>query len=614
MKKFIAKIIALTLLATIIPIQHVLAATTQISTTYFKNVELSEIIPNTFYKNEVYLVKGKTTSAEYETISIVVQKTGTKETTTFTAPVIAKTFSVPVFFPQEGSFYLGIIPGGEGDSKAASIKVSTSLPIAEKTTTAPKINSLNMNYKDDQTVVEINTTFPSLKKITFIQNSQKVTYLSRQNTSSIPINYSDFKNFLPGQISFYAEVARLSTSTDPLKITSAYTNSGINSFSGVEHTFSETLTKDLTANPPDKIDKIGTISFSGKVNVDTELQAYVIKPNGFVDTFDLKTSSKKGLFGSKSIIKKDGNYTFSYVPKTRGRYILEISNKEGLPILNHPTYVGTGIPIIPDFFDLNIRKITNDNTFALDVLRKELLTEINNSRIAHGLTKVEMAKDLNTLAQGHSTDMSKNNYFSHNNLKSQSPEDRRIAAGIKTPVSENIAKDISVKFAHQGLMRSASHRSNILEKDWTKVGIGISKKNGYFYICEEFSTSPLTANDLENDKVDLFTKINTLRKTNNVSELTYSPSLELAAKQLNNESIAASLVLSNTSLSNTLDKFGIEGTTLAIGRTYNTWDPIAKSILDTESRILNSGWETIGIDIQLDSSGNIVMLMIINES
>ena len=614
MKKIISKIIVLALFVTVIPIHHVLAATDQIATTYFANVELAEAIPKTFYQNEVYILKGKTTSDEYGTISAVLQKNGSAETSTFSAPVINKTFSIQVFFPQTGSYYLGIVPGEEGDSKATTIKVSANLPTAEKNTTAPKINSLNINYKNDQTVIEISTTFPSIKQITFVQKDQKVTYLSRQNTSSIPINYSDFKNFLPGQISFYADVARLSSATDLLNITSDYTNSGIKFFTGVEHTFSETSTKDITATPPDKIDTIGIISFSGKVNTDTDLRADVIKPNGFVDSFDLKTSSKKGTYGSKSIIKSGGNYTFSYTPKTKGRYILEISNKEGLPILNHPTYVGTNIPIIPDFFDLNIRKIASGNTVALDTLRKELLAEINKSRLAHSLTKVETTKELNDLAQGHAADMSKNNYFSHYNLKNQSPEDRRIAAKIQTPVSENIAKDISIKFAHYGLMRSASHRSNILEKDWTKVGLGISKKNGYFYVSEEFSTAPLTLENLATNKTDLFTKINTNRKADRVTELTYSPSLELAAKQLNTNSLTSNSVLSNTSLSTALDNFNIEGNTLAIGRTYNAWNPIVDSLINSEPRIFESNWETIGIDIQIDSFGNIVMMMLINES
>lgn len=613
MKKIITKIAAIILFAAIIPIQSVFAATDQISTTYFENVELSEVVPKTFYKTEVYTIKGKTNSDSYETASVVLQKNGSEETSTFTSPVINRNFSIPVFFPKEGSFYLGIIPGDEGNSKAISIKVSSTLPTAQNTTMAPKINSLNINYKNDQTIVEINTTFPSLKKITFVQKDQKVTYLSRQNTSIIPINYSDFKNFLPGKISFYADVARLSDAANSLKTTSEYANSGTKTFAGIEHTFSETVTKDITANPPDKMDTLSSISFSGKVNTDTDLRADVIKPNGFVDSFNLTTTSKKGTFGSKSIIKKGGNYTFSYTPKTKGRYILEISNKEGLPILNHPTYIGTSIPIIPDFFDLSTRTISSGNAFDVNALRKELLTEINNSRIAHGLTKVATTQELNTVAQEHSSDMAKNNYFSHNNLKKQSPEDRRIAAKIQTPVSENIAKDVSVKFAHQGLMRSASHRSNILGKDWSKIGIGIAKKNGYFYVSEEFSTSPLTLDDLENNKIDFFTKINTTRKSKKASELTYSPSLELAAKQLNNESITANSVLSNQSLSNALDKYSIEGNTLAIGRTYNVWNSIVTSIMDSEPRVFESGWKTIGIDIQIDSFGNIVMLMVINK-
>ncbi|MFA6917591.1 MAG: CAP domain-containing protein [Candidatus Gracilibacteria bacterium] len=610
MRKFISKISILVFLAFIIPTNITFAQTSNTSLSYFEGIKLAESIPSIFYKNEVYAVTGKTTSSDYDTITIVMQKTDTDKTTSFTGQVINKKFSIPVFTPQPGGFYFGIILGNKGGSKAIKVNVHASLPIGETREEAPKIKSLNIGYEDDQTIAKISTTFPSLKRLTFIQGDKKITYLSRQNTSSIPINYKDFSSFLPGKVSMYAEAAKIAASPS-ITITSGFSKSGTKTFTAAEHAFSETDLQKITTNPPDTTKITREISFSGQVKTDTRIEAYVIKPNGFTDTLDLSTTSPQDTYEGEKTIKNGGDFIFSYSPSKKGRYIFEIIDKEGIPILNHPTYIGTGIPLIPDFFDLNERTLFT-GTFNEKTLRKELLYLINKSRKQHGLSSVSTSTGLNNLAQKHSEDMAKNDYFSHFDKAGNSPEDRRLTMGIQTPVSENIAKDVSVKFAHEGLMRSASHRSNILQTDWTKVGLGIAEKNGYIYVTQEFSTSPLTALDLETKKTELFTTINNNRKANNATELTYSPSLELVCKQLNDTMVNTTSELSNNDLTEALDKFMIDGTTMAIGRSYNSWTPILDSLLAQESKIPEQKWKTIGIDIQVDKTGNITVLVVLN--
>lgn len=616
MKNFISKILLVLSISILLPTSPVSAKTNSSSTAFFENVELSESLPKTFYKNEVYLVEGTTDFKKNDTISAVLEPKNqvSKENITFTSTITDGKFSIPVFFSEQGDFHMGIVLGDEGSSRAATIKVSSIIPLASGTETPPEISTPKIDYANNQTTVEISTSIPSFKKITFVQQRERVVYLSRQNTNSIPINYSDFKNFREGKIYFYAEAAQMADSQNTISLNSPYAKTRFQSFNGTTHAFSEIRTQEITANPPSKLNKIGPISFSGIVKTDTAFKADIIKPDGFTETIDLKIRSKTDKYGSKTIIKEGSNYEFTYVPATEGRYILEISNKEGLPIVNHATYVGSAIPIIPDFFDLNKRKLSKTTPPNVEILRKSLLNEINKSRVLHGLTRVQMDSELNNLAQAHSEDMAKNRYFSHNNLQSQSPEGRRIAAGIKTPVAENIAKDVSIKFAHEGLMRSATHRGNILEKDWTRVGLGITKKNGYFYVTQEFSTSPLTNEDLETNKNELLNQINALRKSKKLKELKYSPSLELVAKELNEDSINNGATLTTSSLSKVLDEFGIDGNTLAIGRNYISWNPILQSILDSESKITESKWKTIGIDIQLDKTGNINMLIIINRA
>ena len=66
------------------------------------------------------------------------------------------------------------------------------------------------------------------------------------------------------------------------------------------------------------------------------------------------------------------------------------------------------------------------------------------------------------------------NYFGHWNPDGMTANDLRKDYAIAQYVSENIARDVSLPLAEYGLMRSASHRSNILNKEWKRVGFGFS--------------------------------------------------------------------------------------------------------------------------------------------
>ena len=112
---------------------------------------------------------------------------------------------------------------------------------------------------------------------------------------------------------------------------------------------------------------------------------------------------------------------------------------------------------------------TNASQYELKVL--EL---VNNERIKNGLGKLELKEDLSTVARNHSMDMAKNNYFSHTNLKGQTPFDRLKSAGISySYAGENIASGQTTPEAVvNAWMNSEGHRKNILNSNFTKIGIG----------------------------------------------------------------------------------------------------------------------------------------------
>ena len=99
---------------------------------------------------------------------------------------------------------------------------------------------------------------------------------------------------------------------------------------------------------------------------------------------------------------------------------------------------------------------------------------INSERVAHNLNTLSYNEKATLCARSHSQDMRDNDYFSHENLKNQSPFDRMHDYGIYyTGAAENIAAgQTSAIFAHYALMNSEGHRINILG-DYKYVGVGV---------------------------------------------------------------------------------------------------------------------------------------------
>ncbi len=590
-------------------------ASQTISATYFNNIALDQTLPTNFYKNEVFIISGQITTSGYNHATVILDSTtdNTNDYITFTVDTKNNRFEIPVHFRQSGNFNIGILPGESGQTKVTKISVLSSIPNSTTTETfSEKVSSQNIKFQDKKTSVTFSAPEKTFKKLIFSQNSKEVSYYSRQNTNNIAINYSDFENFGTGNVSYKFELAKIKTET-PLAISSAFVSGENKVFTPTKHFFSAMEKSQITAEPPESLSSLQAISFSGTAKTDLQKTAYVIKPNGFVEELELESSGSTYNYIGQTILKSGSTISYTYTPPESGTYIIEISNKEGIPVINHPVYIGSKIPLLPDFFDSKTRTLFS-GTLNITNARTELLNYINKEREAHGLNKITTTTELNTLAQNHSDDMAKNNFFGHVNLQNQTPEDRRKQLGIKTPVSENIAKDVALDFGHEGLMRSASHRQNILNSAWTKVGLGISVKDGYLYIVEEFTTDQLTSSDLSEMKTELFSEINTKRETNSLTTLVVNSSLESVSDFLNDKAIQENKELTQEIFEEALDTFNITGNSQTIGRTYNVWSTILTSILEEETTtLLTSAWKSVGIDIQLDNAGSINTIVTLND-
>lgn len=113
---------------------------------------------------------------------------------------------------------------------------------------------------------------------------------------------------------------------------------------------------------------------------------------------------------------------------------------------------------------------------------------LNNDRAKNGLPALKRNSQLANLAEDYAEDMVNRNFFSHYNPEGQSPFDRMNQAGIKySYAGENLAINTSPEAAETAFMNSSGHRANILNPNYTEVGLGAAyNAKGQLYVVQEF--------------------------------------------------------------------------------------------------------------------------------
>jgi uncharacterized protein YkwD len=99
---------------------------------------------------------------------------------------------------------------------------------------------------------------------------------------------------------------------------------------------------------------------------------------------------------------------------------------------------------------------------------------INQERQSRGLGTLSSQALLNTAARNHSADMACNGFFSHTGSDGSLPWDRVSALGYSySAIAENIfAGSSNAQTAFDAWMNSPGHRDNMLNPDYTEIGVG----------------------------------------------------------------------------------------------------------------------------------------------
>jgi len=110
----------------------------------------------------------------------------------------------------------------------------------------------------------------------------------------------------------------------------------------------------------------------------------------------------------------------------------------------------------------------------------QFIADMNAARQANGLAPYSVAYDLTAVARNHSAQMASSQTLYHNPSLTSQVQNWQA-------VGENVGEGPTVSDIHTAFMNSPEHRANILDHDFTQVGVGVSvDKNGIIWVTEDF--------------------------------------------------------------------------------------------------------------------------------
>ncbi|MDQ1008065.1 uncharacterized protein YkwD [Streptomyces sp. V4I23] len=108
-----------------------------------------------------------------------------------------------------------------------------------------------------------------------------------------------------------------------------------------------------------------------------------------------------------------------------------------------------------------------------------VLNLVNEERAKVGCSPFKASTSLAELARVHSKDMAVRGFFDHTNPDGQTPWDRAAAAGVANLGGENIARgQADAGAVMNAWMQSEGHRANMLNCDFTTMGVGVYMGDG----------------------------------------------------------------------------------------------------------------------------------------
>jgi uncharacterized protein YkwD len=132
-------------------------------------------------------------------------------------------------------------------------------------------------------------------------------------------------------------------------------------------------------------------------------------------------------------------------------------------------------------------------TARISRVEDKIVSCTNSARLAHGLPALRRSSVLRHAAKYHARNMLRYDFFRHNDVFGQSPADR-VARYARRGAFRWVGENIAVGYWSAGdvcraWMASSEHRSNILSRHYTMIGVGYAKAgDGRTYFVQDFGS------------------------------------------------------------------------------------------------------------------------------
>lgn len=123
------------------------------------------------------------------------------------------------------------------------------------------------------------------------------------------------------------------------------------------------------------------------------------------------------------------------------------------------------------------------NCYNFKNSEKDFAQKINNARGAIGAGRLQLDRELSKVARRHAWEMDHKNSLYH------TPSSKlRWRVTRWNRLGENVGAGQSVTSLHQAFMNSPSHRSNVLDRGYEHVGVGVHKDKHYMWVTVVFES------------------------------------------------------------------------------------------------------------------------------
>jgi uncharacterized protein YkwD len=166
-----------------------------------------------------------------------------------------------------------------------------------------------------------------------------------------------------------------------------------------------------------------------------------------------------------------------------------VTNTSALPAPHRALAAMTALALALAAF---VTGAANARPAAASTAESTFVSKINAARAASGRHPLTVRSDLVAVARAQAARMATKNTLYHN------PDLTRDVRNWRW-VGENVGYGPDAATVHVAFMNSPAHKANVLDRDYTEVGVGTVTRNGRLWVAEVFR-KPMTATKVAGTK------------------------------------------------------------------------------------------------------------------